>query len=420
MIKRVAKKIKEYGIYLSFLRFLKKINYKIISIINIFERKHIWKHSKDYKELKSIITDKKYKTVFIFHPFVIWNLPAFQRPQQIASALAKEKDVLYIYCTPDSEKDKFCGLFKKISSNLILTVDYEFVERIKRPNKVVQFYSTNVGFNYKVVETALKYKNKVLYEYIDGIDKDLLGKIPKYYIERHKKVMSNENIFVIASADKLIKDVKKYRKNNFALVCNGVVLSDFKSNIKKPPQELEKIKKEYDKVVCYYGALASWFDYELLKKCAKKYPEYAFILIGIDFDETLEKSGVLDNKNVFYLGKVKYNELINYTKFTDLLTIPFVINHITESTSPVKLFEYMATQKPILTTAMPECKKYMSAIIGENHDDYVEKIEVAIKLANDKEYLKTEMIEAEQNTWESKAKEILDLINTEEQHETND
>ena len=413
MIKRVYKKIKEYGIILFFIKFFKRVNYKIISILDKLERRYVCKRSPEYKELKSIICDSKYKNVFVFYPFVVWNLPAFQRPQQVASALSKNKDVLYIYCTHQADVDDVDGLYKKIGDNLILTIDYDFVKRIKRNNKIIQFYSTDISFSYKTITNAMKYNNKILYEYIDGIDEKLLGDIPKHYIERHEKVMKNEDIFVVASADKLINDVKKYREKNYSLVCNGVTLEDFKTNIKEPPEKLKKIKDSYDKIICYYGALASWFDYELLKKCAKKYPNYAFILIGIDFDKSLGKSGVQKYSNIMYLGKVQYKDLINYTKFVDLLTIPFVVNHITESTSPVKLFEYMATQKPILTTALPECRKYESAIVAESHDDYLNKIDDALKLFNDKKYLKTELIEANMNTWESKANEILELVNKE-------
>lgn len=413
MAKRFLKSFKEYGIVFCFVRFFKKVNRKNKSILDKIERRCVYKRSPEYRELNKIISDPKYKSVFVFYPFVMWNLPAFQRPQQVASALANHKDVLYIYCTHQADADNVEGLYRKIDDNLILTVDYDFVKRVKHENKIIQFYSTDVSFGYGVIKNAMKYNNKILYEYIDGIDEKLLGDIPKHYIERHQKVMKNEDIYVVASADKLINDVKKYRSKNYSLVCNGVTLKDFKTDVKEPPQKLLEIKKLYDKVVCYYGALASWFDYDLLKKCAKRYPNYAFILIGIDFDKTLDASGVQKYKNIMYLGKVQYSDLIKYTKFVDLLTIPFVVNHITESTSPVKLFEYMATQKPILTTALPECRKYKSAIVAESHEDYLNKIEEALKLFDDKKYLNTELKEANMNTWESKAKEILELVNEE-------
>ena len=223
--------------------------------------------------------------------------------------------------------------------------------------------------------------------------------------------MKNEKVSVIATADKLLKDVSKVRKNNFALSTNGVTLEDFVLKTKKVPEKMQEIKKKYKKIICYYGSLAVWFDYELLKKCAKKYPDYAFVLIGLEYDSSFKKSGVQKYSNIIYLGKIDYKLLIEYTSNVDLLTIPFLINEVTESTSPVKLFEYMATKKPILTTAMPECKKYKSVMIGENHNDFINKIETTLKLSEDKKYLDMEYKEAEDNTWDSKAEVIIKLVN---------
>ena len=178
----------------------------------------------------------------------------------------------------------------------------------------------------------------------------------------------------------------------------------------KIPKKIESIRNKYDKILCYYGALAKWFDYDLLDKIAQAYPNYAIILIGIEYDDSLKNSNVLDNANIFFIGKVDYNDLILYSSNVDLLMIPFLINEITESTSPVKLFEYMATKKPILTTAMKECKKYKSVNIANSHDEFIEKIPEVIKLSDDKSYLQLLLNEAEQNTWISKANSILDLL----------
>ena len=70
--------------------------------------------------------------------------------------------------------------------------------------------------------------------------------------------------------------------------------------------------------------------------------------------------------------------------------IPFLINDITQATSPLKLFEYMALGKPIVTTSMNECKKYKSVILADNKEHFVENIDKAIDIVKNenKEYYK--------------------------------
>lgn len=91
------------------------------------------------------------------------------------------------------------------------------------------------------------------------------------------------------------------------------------------------------------------------------------ILIGIEHDDSLKKSGLLEYKNVKYFGKKPYDSLAGYVHFWDVCMIPFLINDITKATSPVKLFEYMAMEKPVVSTALPECLKYSAVKIAEMH-----------------------------------------------------
>ena len=86
-----------------------------------------------------------------------------------------------------------------------------------------------------------------------------------------------------------------------------------------------------------------------------------------------------------------------------------MINDITKATSPLKLFEYMALGKPIVTTAMTECKKYKSVFISDNYDEFVSLIDVAINI-KDSEYFNLLEKEALENTWYEKAKIIIELI----------
>ena len=411
-------KVKKYGIIGCIVRFFNKASYRVFRFFNrmdvrITEDRLKKKRKKRYDYLASKINNPKYKYVFLFFPYVEWNLPIFQRPQQIALELTKREDVLYFFCTPNFKYDNIKDLYEQINDNLFVITDFDFVANFETKKRVLHLYSTDIISDYSIVEDALKRNDNVLYEYIDEIHEEITHALPKKYIEKHNKILKNESCYVIASADKLYNDVKKVRNKHFALATNGVNINDFIRNENDEiPTKIQEIRKKYDKILCYYGSLAVWFDYELIKKISKRYPNYAIVLIGVEYDESLKKSNISKFKNVFYLGKIDYYELHKYSENSDLLMIPFLINDITESTSPVKLFEYMATNIPILTTDMPECRKYKSVIIGKNHEDFLAKIDSTIELINNKEYLKIEMQEAKENTWTQKANAIVELLDS--------
>lgn len=420
-MKRIINALKKYGVLSVFVKIFKKILFKAYCTLDIIDNKVLSLRSKiikklfvfDYAYIKKLCANPKYKNVFIFFPYYEWNVPVFQRPQQIALSLSKRDDILYLFCSGNFHHDYYMRLYKKINDNLYVITDYAFIKNLDIKNKILHLYSTDMTSKYEEVEDFISAGNKVLYEYIDEIHESISGNIPKWYVEKHNKILGNPEVFVIATADKLLDDVKNIRKGNFALSTNGVNIEDFIPKSTVIHKKIKAIKMKYKKIVCYYGSLAVWFDYKLLIKCAKQYPEYAFVLIGMEYDGSLKESGVLSVGNILYLGKMDYSELIKITKDVDLLTIPFLINEVTESTSPVKLFEYMATRKPILTTGMRECKKYSSVVTSDNDEDFVRKIKTAMELINDENYIAAEWEEANQNTWDSKSEVILALINNE-------
>lgn len=389
------------------------------SIINYFKikkaKKRIAKDKlKQYKFIENKMKNKKYKYVFVFYPYTEWNLPIFQRPQQIALELSKKDDILYLFCSVNYCYDKIENLYEKINENLYVVKDYEFLKRVNIPNRVLHLYSTDILSKYIEVKEAINRGDKVLYEYIDEIHEEITHSLPKYYLKKHENILKNPKCYVVTTADNLFNDVKKYRKKNFILSTNGVNVEDF---IKNPndeiPDRIKNLKDKYQKIICYYGALATWFDYNLIKKIAKKYPNYAIVLIGLKYDNSFDKSKIESIDNVYYFGKINYYELHKYSENVDLLTIPFLINDITKSTSPVKLFEYMATQVPILTTNLNECRKYNSVVIADDQDDFINKIDSTMDLIKNKNYAETELKEAKENTWEEKAMLILNLLSNE-------
>ena len=128
-------------------------------------------------------------------------------------------------------------------------------------------------------------------------------------------------------------------------------------------------------VAGYYGALASWFDYGLLDEAARLRPDWRFVLIGPKLDASLDGSPILSRKNLLWLGARDYVSLPGYLSTFDVATIPFRINSITLSTSPLKLFEYFAAGKPVVTTPMPECEAFGKVAIARDAREFTEALD---------------------------------------------
>jgi glycosyltransferase involved in cell wall biosynthesis len=151
--------------------------------------------------------------------------------------------------------------------------------------------------------------------------------------------------------------------------------------------------------------LAQWLDYDLINYACERRPEFNFVMIGPRYDQSSQR--LKNHKNLFLLGAKKYSDLKYYLRHFDVATIPFSTGRIADSTSPVKLFEYMAGGKPIVTTSMRECARYRSVLVANDYDDYLNRITNALSLRFDSRYLELLREESNANTWQSRVAEFL-------------
>ena len=404
MINKIYNKVKQKGIKNTSIFAYKKL-------VNIISK--TLHNSKNKEALKKIL--KKYPTqyIMILPPLVDWNIPLFQRPQHLARNIAKQ-DILYFFTTPNGLYDNIDG-FEEVSKGCYITNRFDLVDQIKDRNKVYDLSSTDNGTNWSFVKTRLDRGDQIVYQYIDEISEEISGhEIPKSLFEKHFNILKEEQCIVIPSASKLEDDVKEHRTKNYKLVTNGVEIDHFLQTITKEqyPALVQSILAKNRPVIGYFGAFAKWFDYELVIKLATERPDLEILLLGVDYDGSIKQYNLESYVNITIAGPIDYKELPKYAAAFSVSTIPFLINDITESTSPIKLFEYMAMKKPIVTTDMPECRKYDSVLIGKTHEEFINKIDEALKLRDDEDYMKLLQKEALENSWEAKAKDIVSLIQT--------
>ncbi len=410
---------KKYGIKESIRKIISYINANYLIKLN--SKLTILLNGNKYKlELKEIFSTN-YDRIILWRGNFGYNVPLFQRPQHIANNFSQKKCLVFYEVTTMTDNVK---TIKKINNNLYL-VNFNnkaysnlLLEEITKTNKprYLEFYSTDWSLPLKEVKKYQNKNYKIIYEYIDDISSEIAGtkNIPQNILDKYNYAINDKSVYIVCSANTLYEDIiTKRGKEKLVLTSNGVDYNFFKKYEKyNLDSEFINIKNNGKINVCYYGALAKWFDYKLIQEIAKT-DKYNIILFGVKYDESYDKN-IQNNKNIYFLGTKDYKVLKYYAKETDILIIPFLINDITKSTSPVKIFEYMALGKPIVTTNMNECKKYKSVLIGKTHKEFILKLEEAYKLKNNTEYIKLLDKEAKENDWSYKTDHIIELIKKEE------
>lgn len=374
-----------------------------------------------YEKIKSILELEDFDEIIVFHASFGWNIEMKQRPQHLAEALSKKK-VLYIYRS-DVKNDNIYSI-KKIKDNLyVLNLDmyslnvafFEAIKSINKP-KFVHVYATCLNsVDYEKIKTYMDKGFKVIYDFVDELSSEISGyNITSKMIEDHEKLLRDkENVLVVSTAKKLKDIANKFREENEnnILAPNAVNLEDFKNHGHEIGEKIQPIVNKRKPIIGYYGALAKWFDYKLIEQLAKEREDYEIVLIGMDYDGSYDQSNLKDYSNISYLGMIDYKDLINYSRYFDVCIVPFIKNDITDSTSPLKIFEYMALEKPIVTTDINECKNYESCLVSKDYDEFIRNIDKALKLEIDnKEYFNILRREAEENTWDNRAELIKEAI----------
>ncbi len=154
----------------------------------------------------------------------------------------------------------------------------------------------------------------------------------------------------------------------------------------------------------YYGAIANWFDLDLIAEVARLRPQYQFVLVGEV--HKVDVSRLQQLPNVHLLGEKIYREIPRYLAEFDVAMIPFKINDLTSAVDPVKLYEYLSQAKPVVATQMAELNQAKDLIlIAKNAADFASKLDQAMQ--DQDANRRAKRIEfARANTWSARVTQI--------------
>jgi teichuronic acid biosynthesis glycosyltransferase TuaH len=175
------------------------------------------------------------------------------------------------------------------------------------------------------------------------------------------------------------------------------------------PAEWEHAK---GRIIGYIGNLDHIrIDYQLLKKIALAYPNDTLALIGPINCDLFYEADLDKLPNVIASGSRPYKDLPPYLQHMDVTIIPFLFNKVTASIYPLKINEYLAAGKPVVSTRFSrDIEGFNDHIYLSNGDQsFIELIERAFD-ENTPELAKKRVEVALDNTWEARVIEFWRIV----------
>jgi glycosyltransferase involved in cell wall biosynthesis len=178
----------------------------------------------------------------------------------------------------------------------------------------------------------------VLYDLLDAWDTSLGSQW--YSLETEKQIIASSQALAATEAS-LAARLEQMSGRSVCLLPNAVNAHLF------DPQQIFARPDDFPPAtwsMIYIGALwGEWFDWDLLLDCARRYPEAAVVIVG-------DYHGQCANPptNLYFLGLKPQRALPAYLALADVAIIPWKVSPITQATSPLKVYEYIAMRKPVV------------------------------------------------------------------------
>jgi glycosyltransferase involved in cell wall biosynthesis len=181
-----------------------------------------------------------------------------------------------------------------------------------------------------------------------------------------------------------------------------------------PPGDLAHLPRPY---LGYIGSLENRLDWNLLDKLSREFPESSLVVVGRVPDPVAEPwwhscSRFLSRPNVHALGWRPQDEIARYYQAFDVCLIPYRIDHpFNRVCNPTKIMDAMGSGRPIVATALPECRLHAERFhVVENDDQFIAAVRAILASHSDdgRSALRHEYARA--NTCHGMAERILALL----------
>jgi glycosyltransferase involved in cell wall biosynthesis len=219
--------------------------------------------------------------------------------------------------------------------------------------------------------------------------------------------LTREASVVFVASDTLLER-KRAMNPNTHYSPHGVDVEHFRRACDPTGRMPDDIRPLRHPIIGFFGLIEHWIDLELVAHLAEQRPAWTFVMIGrVAVSEEL----VPKLPNLLFLGKRNYEELPDYGSHFDAAIIPYRMTYQVLHANPLKLREYLAMGKPIVSVATPATEAFAEVIeIGRTADEFLAKLDKVIGLPDTPEAIQRRLDRVAASSWDSRVTEVLKLL----------
>lgn len=257
----------------------------------------------------------------------------------------------------------------------------------------------------------------------------LMFKAKKLFWEVHEdklnvfsKILLKKANGVIAISNGLKELFNPYFKN-ILVAADAVNIDEFNLQIDKNICKENLKLNQNIKYITYIGSIGlyGWKGVDTFLQASKflqNEKDLMFLLVGGSEANIAILKQKYKNKNILFVGRQKFESIPVWQKAAEILIIPNEKGNLLSEkyTSPMKLFEYMASNTPIVASDLPSLREVLNDgnatfFQASNAIDLSEKIKYVLEnYDSSKEKAKQALKDVEEFTYIKRAKKIFDFV----------
>jgi glycosyltransferase involved in cell wall biosynthesis len=290
-----------------------------------------------------------------------------------STKVTKVKEGLYVLTPPlllplASRSDLVC----RINQSILRRIINSWLRRLELRDPILWTYSP-----YSIHLVGKLGEKMVVYDCTDERTANPL--LSKNHIRSLEIRLMRRADLVFVTGRGLLEHKRVFNPHTY-LASNGVDFLHFSRTWATDLAIPEDIRDLSRPILGFVGAIAYWVDLDLVEFVARAKPDWSIVMVG-PLRTGVSISRFRHLSNVHFVGKKDWTELPHYLGAFDVCLSPFKVSEfITVTASPLKVYEYLAAGRPVVSTDMPEVRPLRDVIrIACSREDFVEQIQTALQ-----------------------------------------